>query len=95
MADLLVSRSSSLLARWTSLATSVLVTTIVVLGAHAIAAIGAPFDKITDLTPQFLALFALGVLAVQLGSGARAASRLRLPLGATGLAAFSASCCSP
>lgn len=78
-----------LLARWTSLATSVLVTTIVVLGAHAIAAIGAPFDKITDLTPQFLALFALGVLAVQLGSGARAA-RLRLPLGATGLAAFSA-----
>ena len=33
-----------------------------------VAGLGAPFDKLDDLTPQFLALFALGVLAVKLGS---------------------------
>jgi peptidoglycan/LPS O-acetylase OafA/YrhL len=58
-----------------------------VLGAHAIAGVGGAFDKINGLTPQFLALFALGALAVQLGSGDRAAE-LRRPLGAVALAAF-------
>ncbi len=75
-----------LLGRWTSLKTAVLVTAVVVIVAHEIATTGAPFDKINHLTPQFLVLFAMGVLAVQLG-GERAAS-VRRPLGAAALAAF-------
>jgi peptidoglycan/LPS O-acetylase OafA/YrhL len=55
------------LALRTRLSTAVLVTAAVVLAAHAVAGTGAPFDKMDHLTPQFLVLFALGVLAVQLG----------------------------
>ena len=75
------------LGRRISLGTAVLITMAVALVAHAIANLGGPFEKIDGLTPQFLALFALGALAVQLGSGGRAA-RLRRPLGAVGLAAL-------
>lgn len=75
------------LGRRTSLASAVLVTTLVVLVAHAVAGFGGPFEKIDGLTPQFLALFALGALAVQLGSGDRAA-KLRRPLGVVGVAAL-------
>jgi peptidoglycan/LPS O-acetylase OafA/YrhL len=58
-------------------------------GAHLLARLGPPLDKIDHLTPQFLALFALGILAVHLGHGDRA-QRLRRPLGAAALAAFAA-----
>jgi peptidoglycan/LPS O-acetylase OafA/YrhL len=75
------------LGRVTSLATAVLLTTGVVLVAHAVADIGGPFDKIDGLTPQFLALFALGALAVQVGSDDRAA-KLRRPLAAVGVLAL-------
>jgi peptidoglycan/LPS O-acetylase OafA/YrhL len=75
------------LGRKTSLATAVLITTSVVLVAHAVAAGGGAFDKLNGLTPQFFALFALGALAVQLGSGDKAAPRRR-PLGVVALAAF-------
>jgi peptidoglycan/LPS O-acetylase OafA/YrhL len=75
------------LGRRISLGTAVLVTTALVLVAHAIASVGGPFEKIDGLTPQFLALFALGAWAVQLGSGGNAATRRR-PLGAVGVAAL-------
>ena len=78
-----------LLGRWTSLATAVIATAAVVLAAHAIAGLGAPLDKINQVTPQFLALFALGVWAVQLGAGGRAAS-LRKPLAAVAAVSFGA-----
>ena len=76
-----------LVARLSNLATAVLITAAVVLVAHAIATVGAPFEKIDHVSPQFLVLFALGALGVQLGSGDRAVS-LRRPLGAVALAAF-------
>jgi peptidoglycan/LPS O-acetylase OafA/YrhL len=60
----------------------------VVLIAHLVAQLGAPLSKIDDLTPQFLALFALGVLAVRLGDEDRRAT-LRRPIGALALAVFS------
>jgi peptidoglycan/LPS O-acetylase OafA/YrhL len=75
-----------LLGRRSSLTTAVVVTTAAVLVAHAIAGLGGAFDKINGLTPQFLALFALGALAVQLGNSERAAA-LRRPLGAVALVA--------
>jgi peptidoglycan/LPS O-acetylase OafA/YrhL len=75
-----------LLARRTTMATAVSVTAAMVLLAHGIARLGSPLDKIDHVTPQFLALFALGVLAVQVGRGDRAA-RLRGPLAVVGLAA--------
>lgn len=75
-----------LLARMTSVATAVSITAAVVLLAHGIARLGWPLVKIDHLTPQFLALFALGVLAVQIGRGDRAA-RLRRPVAAVGLGA--------
>jgi peptidoglycan/LPS O-acetylase OafA/YrhL len=77
------------LARRRSVEAAVAATVGVVLVAHAVARIGPPFDKIDHLTPQFLALFALGILAVHLGRGARAA-RLRRPLGALALVVFAA-----
>jgi peptidoglycan/LPS O-acetylase OafA/YrhL len=76
-----------LLGRWTSLWAAVLVAAAVVIAGHEIATTGAPFDKINHVTPQFLALFAMGVLAVHLGGGERAAS-VRRPLTAAALAAF-------
>jgi peptidoglycan/LPS O-acetylase OafA/YrhL len=77
------------LARRRSVEAAVAATVGVVLVAHAVARIGPPFDKIDHLTPQFLALFALGILAVHLGRGARAAC-LRRPLAALAAAAFAA-----
>jgi peptidoglycan/LPS O-acetylase OafA/YrhL len=53
-----------LLARRISLEAAVAATAAVVLGAHFLARTGAPFDKLDHLTPQFLALFAFGVLAM-------------------------------
>jgi peptidoglycan/LPS O-acetylase OafA/YrhL len=76
-----------LLGRMTSVATAVFTTAAVVVVAHEIAKVGVPFDKIDDVTPQFLALFALGVLAVHLGRGRRA-GMLRRPLSAIALAAL-------
>jgi peptidoglycan/LPS O-acetylase OafA/YrhL len=73
-----------LLARRRSLNTAVIITAIVVLAAHQVATAGGAFDKINGLTPQFLALFALGALAVKLGGGARAAD-LRRPLAAAAI----------
>jgi peptidoglycan/LPS O-acetylase OafA/YrhL len=75
------------LGRATSLATAVLVTAALVLLGHAVAGMGGAFDKINGLTPQFLALFALGAFAVQLGNSDRAA-KLRRPLAATALLAL-------
>jgi peptidoglycan/LPS O-acetylase OafA/YrhL len=58
-----------LLARRTSIRTSVICTVALVLAAEAVTTLGSPFNKINNLTPQFLALFALGVLATHLGHG--------------------------
>lgn len=77
------------LGRLTSLATAVLLTVVVVLLAHGVAGVGGPFEKIDGLTPQFLALFALGAFAVQLGNSDRAA-KLRRPFAATALVALAA-----
>jgi peptidoglycan/LPS O-acetylase OafA/YrhL len=76
-----------LVARRTSLVTAVTLTAAVVLVAHAAAGLNGALDKINGLTPQFLALFALGVLAVWLGRADRA-ERLRRPLAAVVLLAF-------
>jgi peptidoglycan/LPS O-acetylase OafA/YrhL len=78
-----------LLARRTSLGTAVFATVAVVLLAHAAAGAGGLLGKINHLTPQFLALFALGALAVRLGSHDRA-ERLRRPLAIVALAALGA-----
>jgi peptidoglycan/LPS O-acetylase OafA/YrhL len=63
-------------------------TVAVVLIAHAVGQLGAPFSKVDDLTPQFLALFALGVLAVSLTRGDRRANLSR-PLGAVAVVVLS------
>ena len=76
-----------LLARRSSVGIAVAATAAVVLAAHVIAGLGGPLDKINGLTPQFLALFALGALGVWLGSGDRAV-RLRRPLAAVAVVAF-------
>jgi peptidoglycan/LPS O-acetylase OafA/YrhL len=75
-----------LVSRRTSVATAAFITAVAVLIAHAIARLGSPLDKIDHVTPQFLALFALGVLAVHIGRGDRAA-RLRPALLTVALAA--------
>jgi len=77
------------LARKRSVEFAVAVAVGAVVVAHLVARFGSPLDKIDHLTPQFLALFALGVLAVHLGRGERAAE-LRRPLGAAALVAFAA-----
>jgi peptidoglycan/LPS O-acetylase OafA/YrhL len=71
-----------LVGRRTSIVTAVSLTAVAVLLAHALAGLGGPFDHITGLTPQFLALFALGVLAVWLGRNGRLET-MRRPLAAT------------
>jgi peptidoglycan/LPS O-acetylase OafA/YrhL len=76
-----------LIGRRTSIVTAVTITFVVVILAHAAAALGGPLDKIYGLTPQFLALFALGVLAVWLGRGDRAES-MRRPLAGVVIVAF-------
>jgi peptidoglycan/LPS O-acetylase OafA/YrhL len=77
------------LARRTSVGTAVFATVVVVLLAHAAAGLGGLLGKIDHLTPQFLALFALGALAVWFGSGDRA-ERLRRPLAIVAAAALAA-----
>jgi peptidoglycan/LPS O-acetylase OafA/YrhL len=76
-----------LLGRKTSLGTAVFCTVSVVIAAQLVAGLGSPFSKVHHLSPQFLALFALGVLAVRVGQGDRA-DRLRRPLLAIGLASL-------
>ena len=76
-----------LLARRSNFGLAVLITAVVVLVSHAVAGLGGVFDKINGLTPQFLALFALGALAVWLGGGDRAQA-LRRPLAAVALLAL-------
>ena len=76
-----------LLARRSSVVLAVALTAVVVLVAHAFAGLGGVFDKINGLTPQFLALFALGALAAWLGGDDRAQA-LRRPLGAVSLLAL-------
>jgi peptidoglycan/LPS O-acetylase OafA/YrhL len=76
-----------LVGRRTSVVTAVLITAVAVLLAHAAAGLGGPLDKINGLTPQFLALFALGVLAVWLGGGDRVET-LRRPLAGVALGAL-------
>jgi peptidoglycan/LPS O-acetylase OafA/YrhL len=56
--------------------------------AHLVAQLGHPASKLDDLTPQFFALFALGVLAADLGMRERAA-RARRPLAAAAAAVLS------
>jgi peptidoglycan/LPS O-acetylase OafA/YrhL len=76
-----------LAARKTSVEAAVAITVGIVLIAHALIQLGSPFSKIDHVSPQFLALFAVGVLAVKLGRGDNAA-RLRRPLGALALIGF-------
>jgi peptidoglycan/LPS O-acetylase OafA/YrhL len=76
-----------LMARRTTLITAVTATAAVVILAHAAAGLGGALDHINGLTPQFLACFAFGVLAVWIGSGDRARA-LRRPLAAAALGAF-------
>ena len=56
-----------LLARRRGIVWAVVCTVLVVLAAQALSHLGSPFAKIHHLTPQFLALFAIGILAVDLG----------------------------
>jgi peptidoglycan/LPS O-acetylase OafA/YrhL len=76
-----------LIGRRTSVSIAVLITAVAVLLAHAAAGLGSPLHKIDGFTPQFLALFTLGTLAVWLGAGDRA-SRLRRPLAAVATVAL-------
>jgi peptidoglycan/LPS O-acetylase OafA/YrhL len=73
-----------LIGRRTSIVTAAASTFLVVILAHQAAAMGGVLDKIYGLTPQFLALFTLGVLAVWLGRRATATS-MRGPLLATAI----------
>ena len=72
--------------KW-SLNAAVILTIVAVLIAHIVAGLGTPFSKLDELTPQFLALFALGVLAVKLGSTGENAKLSRW-LGGLALAAL-------
>jgi peptidoglycan/LPS O-acetylase OafA/YrhL len=78
-----------LVVRRTNIVVGVSITAAVVILAHAATGLGWPLDKITRLTPQFLALFALGVLAVWIGTGDRA-ERLRRPLAGHAVVTLSA-----
>jgi peptidoglycan/LPS O-acetylase OafA/YrhL len=79
-----------LLGRWTSVRTSVLCTVALVIVAELIAGFGSPLNKIHHVSPQFLALFALGVLAVKVGQNGlgRKARRLLALAGAAALVGF-------
>jgi peptidoglycan/LPS O-acetylase OafA/YrhL len=76
-----------LLALRTSLSKAVLCTVAVVVVAELLAGLGSPFNKIHHVSPQFLALFALGIMAVELGQR-DGTGKLRGPLSAAGLAAI-------
>jgi len=78
-----------LIGRRTSFTTAVAGTVALVIAAEFIATLGSPMNKIDHVSPQFLALFALGVLAVRLGEGDRGL-KLRGPLAVVGLAAVAA-----
>jgi peptidoglycan/LPS O-acetylase OafA/YrhL len=78
-----------LLARRRGLMTAVACTVLLVFAAQALSHLGPPFTKIHHLTPQLLALFALGVLAVDLGRS-QGAARLRRPLVVIGSSALGA-----
>jgi peptidoglycan/LPS O-acetylase OafA/YrhL len=72
--------------KW-SLNAAVILTIVAVLIAHTVAGLGTPFSKLNELSPQFLALFALGVLGVKLGRTGENA-KLRRWLGAVAVAAL-------
>jgi len=76
-----------LVGRKRSLEVAVILTIVAVLLTQIVAGLGTPFSKLNELTPQFLALFALGVLAVKL---AHTGENAKLPrwLGALALAAL-------
>jgi peptidoglycan/LPS O-acetylase OafA/YrhL len=76
-----------LLTRRFGIATATLAAGAVVVLAHAVAQLGPPLSKLDDLTPQFFALFVLGILAAELGTRTRAAS-IRRPLALAGVAAL-------
>ena len=76
-----------LLGRRFGMATSALAACAAVVLAHFVAQLGSPAAKLDDLTPQFFALFALGVLAADLGVRARTTSARR-PLAVAGAAAL-------
>jgi peptidoglycan/LPS O-acetylase OafA/YrhL len=78
-----------LVARKRSLEAAVGLTVGAVLVGHLLARFGMPFRKIDDLTPQFLALFALGILAVSLGRNDGRVN-LRRALGAISVAILAA-----
>jgi peptidoglycan/LPS O-acetylase OafA/YrhL len=75
------------LGRKRSIEVAVALTVVAALLAHEAAGLGSPLGKIDGLTPQFLALFALGILAVNLGR-AGAGPRLQRRLLALALVAF-------
>ena len=76
-----------LIGRRTSVVTAVSIAAAMVILAHTAAGLGGPLDKIHGLTPQFLALFALGVLAVWLGGGDQA-ERMRRPVAGVAVVAL-------
>jgi peptidoglycan/LPS O-acetylase OafA/YrhL len=76
-----------LVGRRTNFTVAVFGTVALVIVAEIVASFGSPLNKIHHVSPQFLALFALGVLAVRLGEGDRGL-RLRRPLTALGLASI-------
>lgn len=76
-----------LLARRTSIATSVASVVALVLVAQRLTTLGSPLTKISHLTPQLLALFALGVLAAHVGHE-RHGAKAKRALMTTGLAAL-------
>ncbi len=75
------------LGRKTSITKSVMCTVALVIVAQEATRLGSPLNKIHHLTPQFLALFALGVLAVHVQRSGRAA-QLRVPVMLVGLGAI-------
>jgi peptidoglycan/LPS O-acetylase OafA/YrhL len=77
------------LARRTDIRTSILCTVALVLAVKGVTILGSPFNKVNHLTPQFLALFAAGVLAAHVGH-AELSVRARRLLTAAGLATFGA-----
>jgi peptidoglycan/LPS O-acetylase OafA/YrhL len=78
-----------LLARRRGIVTTVACTVLLVLAARALSHLGSPFTKIDHLTPQLLALFALGILAVDLGQ-TESAARLQRALIVIGSIAIAA-----
>jgi peptidoglycan/LPS O-acetylase OafA/YrhL len=76
-----------LLGRRTRPGIAVLITVLVVIVAEEVAGLGSPLNKIYHLSPQFLALFALGVLAVYAGR-AESAVKWRRHVGGAGVAAI-------